>query len=288
MAEKDRYFEKLCSSAEAYYRLRSSGASQSVLQNSWAHVAEALNRYMPLLHRFYGAPNGLEQEETWNVAIDLLFSQFPDDREKGWKPEMGPFAACFLNLLKKKIISAAEKKNKEQSGFQDVSDGEGHAENPGAELEARDIFSRFFRLLSEEIMFQIKATGAKRFCYIRCFYTEWLARNLMQHDAMLPDILRLMPPHEQTRADLEFAGSFLDGPVASLAEIRERHLRMLSDFTGAAKHAETPCGFALKKAVYIQYISRKRNRAVSDSVISNHRRAFDELVALQYGRAADC
>ena len=42
----------------------------------------------------------------------------------------------------------------------------------------------------------------------------------------------------------------------------------------------TPCGFDLKNIVYVKYVSAVTGKAISDSIITNHRNAFHELLTM--------
>ena len=304
--EKDRK-EKLDQNvnqiAEKLYLLRAQNGSGAEQSNLFSRLCEAVIQYIPVMEHKY---NRLSADEIWDIVIDLLYYEFPADNREKWKPEHGRFAGCFLSLCNVRLKGAC----KDKSGSRDTddqidshknrkpdrfrlnpsTDAESGEENdpltkiadPSAlvddAVQAQLTMKYFISLMNEEVRFKIKA-APKKFCYVRRFYTEWLSRQIMEPD--FSNVLSLVSGVPVGCIDLQFASCFLDRNVSALDEISGRHLKKLSAFTGNDKDRSTPCGFDLKNAVYVSYVTAVTGKSVSDSIISNHRKNFYELLAMQ-------
>ena len=290
-AQKQKLDEKINDLAEKLYLLRIRNGSKADQKNLFSKLCEAIIQYIPVLEYKY---NRLSTEEIWDHVIDLLYYEFPADHQEKWKPEQGQFAGCFFSLCKLRLKGACKQKSGDQETVQQtVIDPESGEEiDPLAkiadasvrvedEVQTPMIMKQFIILMSEEVKFKIKAAPNK-FCYVQRFYTEWLARQIMKPE--FDDVLPLISGVSGGCIDLQFASSFLDQDISTLQEINHRHLKMLSDFTENEKDKSTPCGFDLKNIVYVSYVTMVTGKEISDSIISNHRKNYYELLAMQSER----
>ena len=275
--------------AEDYYRLRIHGGSSSEKTTVFVKLYQMLIQY----EETYALKYDIPADEVCSAIHDTLMYQFPSDHsDKGWNPEMGPFIGCFLTKLKWECSTLRAKKNKreknelpdtmpsddpdeEYSRFDRIPD---NAVQADSDIEVSIMMENYIRLLNDEVKLLIKKSPNK-FCYAMRFFTEWIARQIME--PQIRNILSLIPSSADDCVDLPFASSFMNDDVSTVSEIKDRNLKMLSAFSGHEKDAMTPCGFDLKNIVYVKYVSAVTGKAISDSIISNHRKAFHELLTMQ-------
>ena len=305
--------ERVNEYAEQLYHLRSTNIREAEHKNLFSKLCEAIIQYIPLLANKY---RGLENEKIWNIVIDLLYYEFPPDMSEKWNPGNGPFIGCFLSLCNKRLKGCLKKEStyKDYDDQIDANSSEkkknrkpirvysGINEDTGEEIEPwasiRDntiqlenelespaihmpIMERFMHFMNEAVKVKIMQSPNK-FCYIQRFYTEWCARRILEPE--FSDFRLLVSEVPGKCLDLQFASCFLDNQVSTASEIQYRKLKMLSEFTGSDKDKATPCGFDLKNAVYVQYVMQVTGRTISDSIVSNHREAFNELLTMQSGK----
>ena len=302
--------ERVNEYAEQLYLLRSTNISEAEHKNLFTKLCEAIIQYIHLLANKY---RGLENEKIWNIAIDLLYYEFPPDMSEKWNPGNGPFIGCFLSLCNKRLkgclikesnyddrndanFSGKKKNRKPLRVYSEINKDTGEEIEPWAsirdntiqlenELESpvirMTVIERFMHFMNEAVKVKIMQSPNK-FCYIQRFYTEWCARRILE--PAFSDFRLLVSEVPGKCLDLQFASCFLDNQVSTPSEIQHRKLKMLSEFTGSDKDKATQCGFALKNAVYVQYVMQVTGRTISDSIVSNHREAFNELLTMQSGK----
>ena len=291
MDKKQKADSKINEYAESLFHLRSQDGNSAEQKNVFSKLCEAIIQKIPSLTKKY---NNLSEDEILDQIIDLIYYEFPADQSEKWNPEQGPFVGCYFSLLRRRINGYAKKKNEtdnkrlnptitadsdeEEELFDRIEDKSVQVED---EAEMPMIMQHFISLMNDEVKFKIKAAPNK-FCYIQRFYTEWCARQILEPEF---SNLRLLVSEVPSKyLDMQFASCFLDNQVSTASEIQYRKLKMLSEFTGSDKDKATPCGFDLKNAVYVQYVMQVTGKAISDSIVSNHRKAFYELLTMQSGK----
>ncbi len=293
--QKKRRDEKVNKLAEKYYDLRTQNGSESEKNNVFVRLYNEIMKQKDRLAQKYSSldPNDIE-----SAMHDTFLYQFSQDIEKGWNPNKGPFAGCFFFICKNKIKNYLEKQKKTTSRlvytsinaeteeeiepWANIEDSTVQLEN---ELESATIrmmiAERFMHFMNEAVKLKIKQSPNK-FCYLQRFYTEWCSRQILEQGTS--DFLSLVCDVPDKCVDLQFASGFLNQEVSTLSEIRYRELKMLAEFTGREKDQATPCGFDLKNAVYVHYVTQVTGKAITDSIVSNHRKIFHDLLEMQSGK----
>ena len=297
--------EKVNEYAEKLYQLRAQAGSKEEQKNLFSKLCEAVIQDIPMLMKKYYP---VKEDEVWDIVIDLLYYEFPPDMREKWKPDLGPFMGCFRFLcktrlkgylkehsasatddedgttqLKKAPVQRVQPKIDSETGEENDLLGKiaDNSQQVEAEFQVSMTMKHIISLMNDEVQFKMKASPNK-FCYTQRFYTEWIARQILEPE--IGNILSLLSAVPEKCVDLLFASSFLDHEVNAISEIYYCDLKMLSEFTNKEKDKSTPCGFDLKNIVYVNYIKQVKGKDVSDSQVSNQRKNYYELLKMQAGK----